>query len=129
VLPFLCILLIISELATARGSFQVDGWRVWNNATVRAGSHIETNAVPIRISLAGGQMITVCNRSDVQLRERTAEVAKGCAILNRPGIYSFQAKASEGLRAGSNVTELQRARAVLKELETAVELRPMSQRP
>jgi hypothetical protein len=128
-LALLCVLILCANLATARGSFLVDGWKVWNNATIAPDSRIETGAVPIRLTLSSNQTLWIGSHSAIRLQPHRISIEKGCAQLDSAGPYSLSAPATSGLKAGSNQGELARATLILQDYQSLQELRPMSQRP
>jgi hypothetical protein len=128
-LALLCVLILCANLATAHGSFLVDGWKVWNNATIAPDSRIETAAVPVRVTLPSHQTVWIGDHSIIRLQPARISIEKGCAELDSEGEYSFAAAAQSGLRAGANPEELARATQILQEYQSLQELRPMSQRP
>jgi hypothetical protein len=114
-LPIFCVLLICADLATARGSFLVNGWRVWNNASVSERQRVETEAVPVKITLPTRQTLWIGSGSSVRIQDQRILVEKGCALLQPAGAYTLDAKCS-----GTDIP---------RQYETLRELRPMSQRP
>jgi hypothetical protein len=121
--------MLCAELATARGSFLVDGWKVWNNATILRATRVETGMVPVRISLSPPQTLWIGTGSSVHFEDSRIFVEKGCAQLDASGVYSLVAKAKSGLLAGSDAEELSRAAKIPLLYQTLRELRPASQRP
>jgi hypothetical protein len=128
-LPILFALLICADLATAHGSFLVDGWKVWNNATISARSRVEAELVPVKITLPSKQTLWLGARSSVRFTGRRILVEKGCAQLDSAGTYMLDAKFVNGLLAGADDAGRRRASEIPREDETLRELRPMSQRP
>jgi hypothetical protein len=122
-------MILCADLATAHGSFVVDGWRVWNNATLQAGSKVETKDVPVKVSLARHQTLWIGPGSVVHFETRRILVEKGSANLDVKGDYSITGRVSSGLAAGSNAAELSRTKQIPKLYDTVRELRPTSQRP
>jgi hypothetical protein len=121
--------MLCADLATARGSFLVDGWKVWNNATILRTARLETGTVPVRISLSSRQTLWIGTGSSVHFEENKIVVEKGCAQLDASGPYSVGAKSTSGLLSGSDAAEMARAARIPLLYETLRELRPMSQRP
>jgi hypothetical protein len=128
-LTILCVLILCADLATARGSFLLDGWKVWNNATVSTDSRVVTDGVPVRIRLPSRQILWIADASAVKFDGRRISVEKGCAQLDKSGDYSLAGKARSGLMAGSSEAEVARAVLIPQRYKTLLELRPMSQRP
>jgi len=128
-LLIICIFAFAAELATAHGSFLVDGWRVWNNATVSGHSRVETENVPVQATLSSGQTLWIGARSTLHMKEHRIVLETGCARLDAAGSYSFEAKSTDGLLAGSSEAEISRARQISRQYDTLRELRPLSQRP
>ena len=128
-LPILCVLMLCSDLATAHGSFRVNGWKVWNNATVLPSSRVETGTVPVRIGLGSHQTLWIGTGSSVRFEDGRISVEKGCAELDASGTYSLAAKVVSGLQAGSDAAEVSRAAKIPVSFGALQELRPMSQRP
>jgi hypothetical protein len=121
--------MLCADLATARGSFLVDGWKVWNNATILRAARVETGMVPVRISLSSRQTLWIGTGSSVHFEESRIVLDKGCVQLDARGTYSLGAKSTTGLLAGSDTAEMSRAVRIPFLYETLRELRPMSQRP
>jgi hypothetical protein len=99
-------------LLTAPGSFFLDGFQVWNNASVVEGSRIETKNVAARLTLPG-QEVRIEAGSIVKLLDHRLIVEKGCAQLSQAGTYSLE---------GGHPP-------CLHEIRLTTELRPLSQRP
>jgi hypothetical protein len=121
--------MLCANLATARGSFLVDGWKVWNNATILQTARVETGTVPVKVSLPSHQTLWIGTGSSVHFEESRIVVEKGCAQLDTSGPYSLGAKSTSGLLAGSDVTEMSRSAKIPLLYEMLRELRPTSQRP
>jgi hypothetical protein len=128
-LTILCLLILSADLATARGSFLVDGWKVWTNATVFEHTKIETGMVPVRIKLSSHQTVWIGSDSTVRFDNSRILLEKGCAQLDVAGSYYLTGKATSGLLAGSDAIEVLRAAQIRQTYGAARELRPMSQRP
>jgi hypothetical protein len=128
-LPILCVLLLCADLATAHGSFLVDGWKVWNNASISENARIEAGSVPVRVDLPSRQTLLIGTHSSIHLVDQRILVEKGCAKLDLSGAYVLEAAAKKGLEAGSDTAELLRASEIPRQYGTLRELRPMSQRP
>jgi hypothetical protein len=123
------LLAVSANLATAHGSFSVDGWKVWNNATISAASRIETGAVPVKVSLPSGQTLLIGLHSRVQFQAESISIEEGCAQLSESGTYFLTAHSKLGLLAGSDSEQLDRARQIAALYRDLHELRPLSQRP
>jgi hypothetical protein len=128
-LTIICILAFAAQLATAHGSFLVDGWRVWNNATLSGHSRVETENVPVQVTLSTEQTLWIGAKSTLHIKEHLIVLEKGCARLDAAGTYSFEAKSTNGLLAGSSAVEISRAAEISGQYGTLRELRPLSQRP
>jgi len=96
----------------------VNGWKVWNNASVPEQSRVESGMVPIKIRLPSGQNLLVGTNTSIRLDKQRILVEKGCAELDSSGAYALES-AKSGLCAGQ-------IEALYDKL---YELRPMSQRP
>jgi hypothetical protein len=107
----------------------VDGWKVWNNATVFQNTRVQTGTVPVRISLSSRQTLWIGTASSVHFESGRIFLEKGCAQLDASGPFSFTAAAISGLLAGSDAGEVSRAAGIQGSYKNLQELRPMSQRP
>jgi len=123
------LLALSASLATAHGSFTLDGWKVWNNATISPASRIETGSVPVEVTLPSHQTLLIGLHSIVQFKAQTISLEQGCAQLSETGTYSLKAHSTAGLLAGSDDQQLNRARELPALYRDLRELRPMSQRP
>jgi hypothetical protein len=121
--------MLCADLATARGSFLVDGWKVWNNASISPLARVETGTAPVRVSLSSHQTLWIGTGSAVHFEAERISVEKGCAQLDANGPYRLAAKATSGLLAGSDAKEMMRAAKIPQLYGTVRELRPISQRP
>jgi hypothetical protein len=128
-LTILCVLILCADLATARGSFLLDGWKIWNNGSVSADSRVDTGSVPVRIQLSSKQTLWIADASTIRFDGKRILVEKGCVQLDTSGPYFVAGKSTRGLLAGSNDAEMSRAAHIPQSYESLRELRPMSQRP
>jgi hypothetical protein len=132
-LILLCALILASDLATAYGSFRVNGYKVWNNATILNGATIETAEVVATIHL-GKQVLLLAPQSKAKLQDSVIHLEQGLAQLNRSGPWSIQAPAvdnspGEAILAAADSTQLSYAADIPKQIAKTRELRPTSQRP
>jgi hypothetical protein len=128
-LTILCLIILCADLAIARGSFLVDGWRVWTNASISPQARVEASMVPVRIKLVSRQTLWVGSNSSVRFDGNRIFLEKGCAQLDAAGTYSLAGKETSGLLAGSDAGEVSRAAQIPRVYASSEELRPMSQRP
>jgi hypothetical protein len=140
-LPISCVLIAFTQimftqimfaqsgLATAHGSFLVDGWRVWNNASVFENARVETGTVAVRISLPSRQSVLLAPNTQAVISGRRISVLKGCVQLNAAGEYTLDAPLVRGLAAGSDASNVNKSGEIQHLYDTVRELRPLSQRP
>jgi hypothetical protein len=133
-LLLLCVLILASDLATAHGSFRVNTYKVWNNATILNGSTIETAEVGATIYLDGKQILLLAPHSKAKLQNSEIQLETGLARLNRAGPWSISASAvdrspGEPILAAADVSRLSFAADIPKQIAATRELRPTSQRP
>jgi hypothetical protein len=76
----------------ARGSFQLDNSRIWNNATLFDGSTIETKAVPSRIHLSDGSEVRMAAESRLKVYLGRAVLEKGVGRLQSSTKYQVEAR-------------------------------------
>jgi hypothetical protein len=107
----------------------VDGWNVWNNATISENSRVETGEVPVRIDLSSHQTLWAGASTSIRIDGQRILVEKGSALLDQAGLYSLVAKSKSGLAAGSDPAEMSRAAQIPRLYESRRELRATSQRP
>lgn len=62
---FVCFSVICANLATAPGSFSVNGFKVWSNASVVKGTVIKTDKVPVTIFIGPDRRMVVAPHSEV----------------------------------------------------------------
>jgi hypothetical protein len=133
-LLLLCVLILASDLATAHGSFRVNSYRVWNNATILDGSTVETADVGATIYLDSKQILLLAPHSKAKLQNSSIHLETGLAQLNRTGPWSIRATAvdsspGEAILAAADASRLPLAADIPKQITATRELRPTSQRP
>jgi hypothetical protein len=115
-------------LLTAHGSFRINGFRAWDNATIIENMLIETDKVCARITLNSGPEILLAPATHARITRGTLTIESGSALIRHPGAFAVRAKtltrdASGDLLAGP-------AAASIAQLDdTLIELKPLSQRP
>lgn len=115
-------------LLTAHGSFRLNSFRVWDNATVTENALVETWLCGARITLDSGQEILLGPRSRARISHDAFVLESGAAIVKRPGSLAIRASPLTRDSSGA-VLAGPRAAAVSRTMDTFTEAPPLSQRP
>jgi hypothetical protein len=128
-LTILCAIILFTDLATAHGSFLINGWKVWTNASIPSEARLETSVVPVRLDFSSGQTLWIGTESSIRIEGHKIFVEKGSATLGASGTYALEARSTSGLSAGSSEAEMAKAPRIPELFQRLREERPMSQRP
>jgi hypothetical protein len=115
-------------LLTAHGSVRVNGFRIWDNATILENMAVETDLVCARITLGSGPEILLAPATRIRLAHGTLTLETGSALVRRPGALIVHAPilthdATGAALAGPG------AASIPQIFDKMTEQRPLSQRP